>query len=719
MPAAANLTRREAERRAELLEVSAYQVDLDLTSGPETFRSRTTVRFTCRLPGEQSFIDLVAPSVLEVRLNGEALDVDHVVGGDRIQLPDLTAENELVVVADCAYMHTGEGLHRFVDPVDEQVYLYSQFEVADARRVFCCFEQPDLKASFALSVLAPRHWKVLSASPTPDPQPGPEGSDAARWVFEATPPLSTYVVSVVAGPYEGRTSQLTSRDGRSVPLGVYCRASMVRHLDAEEILEVTRAGFAYFEELFDLPYPFAKYDQVFVPEFNAGAMENAGCVTLTDDYVFRSKPAEATVERRALTVLHELAHMWFGDLVTMRWWDDLWLNESFAEYVSTRCQAEVTRWDSAWTTFLSAEKAWAYRQDQLSSTHPIVAEIRDLADVEVNFDGITYAKGASVLKQLVHWVGRDAFDEGIRGYFRRHAWRNTTLADLLGELARTSGQDLGRWAGQWLEQAGVNTVRAEVTEDAQHLITSAALVQEAPVNHPVLRPHRIGIGGYDVGTDDAGAAVLRRSWNVEADVDGERTELRALIGRRRPDLLLLNDADLTYTKIRLDERSLATATTRLGRLRGLPARHAGLGGDLGHDQGRRARPRGVRRPGARPAHLGERAERPADAAGPTGHHVERVPPAGAGRGGAGRRSRPAGPAPAGGRARQRRPAPAGPGPGPGRPPRRRARPARGPARRNGAVAGPGRRHRPALDAADRPGRRRPSRSGPDRRRAGP
>jgi aminopeptidase N len=553
-----NLTREEAAARAALLAVTSYHVALDLTAGAERFGSRSVIRFTCRRPGATSFVDLIATEVTEVVLNGRRLEVAAVVEEGRITLPALAADNELVVAAQCVYMNSGEGLHRFVDPVDGEVYLYTQFEVADARRAFACFDQPDLKASFAFSVTGSDHWQVLSASPTPEPVPSGLADGTATWHFTPTPRLSPYVTAVVAGPYHRYSAELTSQDGRRVPLGVLCRSSLADHLDAEEILEITRAGFAHFEALFDLPYPFTKYDQIFVPEFNAGAMENAGCVTFTEDYVFRSKVPQATVERRALTVLHELAHMWFGDLVTMRWWDDLWLNESFAEYASTRCQAEATRWRSAWTTFLSSEKAWAYRQDQLSSTHPIVAEIGDLADVRVNFDGITYAKGAAVLKQLVSWVGKDAFDEGVRRYFRRHAWSNTTLRDLLAELEATSGHDLSAWSAQWLEQAGVNTLRAELATDAGGVITSAVVLQETPPEHPQLRSHRLAIGGYDLT-----GQYLTSSWRAEVTVSGDRTEVPELVGRRRPELLLLNDADLAYTKIRLDAESMATAVNHL------------------------------------------------------------------------------------------------------------------------------------------------------------
>ncbi|RJK97116.1 aminopeptidase N [Vallicoccus soli] len=554
-----NLTRDEARERAELLSVSAYEVDLDLTTGETTFRSTTRVRFTAR-EGASTFVDLIAPTVHEVVLNGTGLDPAAVVADNRIALEGLAAENELLVVADCAYMRTGEGLHRFVDPVDGEAYLYTQFEVADSRRMFAVFEQPDLKATFRFTVTAPAHWEVVSGSPTPEPEQVREG--VARWAFEPTLRMSSYITALVAGPYHVERGELTSRDGRTVPLGVFCRRSLAPFLDADEVMDVTRRGFAFFEELFDRAYPFGKYDQLFVPEFNAGAMENAGAVTFLEDYVFRSKVPEATVERRAETILHELAHMWFGDLVTMRWWDDLWLNESFATFASVLCQSEATRWTQAWTTFANAEKGWAYRQDQLSSTHPIAADIRDLEDVEVNFDGITYAKGASVLKQLVAYVGRDAFFEGIRRYFAAHAWGNTTLRDLLVELERTSGRDLAAWSREWLETAGVNTLRPDLSTDADGTISAFAVLQEAPAEHPVLRSHRLAIGLYD----REGEHLVRRR-RLELDVAGERTEVPELVGERRPDLVLLNDDDLAYAKIRLDERSLETVLGSIATFR--------------------------------------------------------------------------------------------------------------------------------------------------------
>ncbi|MVO84497.1 aminopeptidase N [Streptomyces sp. p1417] len=574
-----NLTREEAQQRAKLLTVDSYEIDLDLSgaqgggtsrsngaeSGGGTYRSVTTVRFESAEANAETFIDLVAPAVHEVVLNGHSVDVAAAFRDSRITLKHLReGANELKVVADCEYTNTGEGLHRFVDPVDQQAYLYTQFEVPDARRVFASFEQPDLKATFQFTVKAPSGWTVVSNSPTPEPS-GPGGD---VWVFEPTPRISTYITALIVGPYHSVHSSY-EKDGQSVPLGIYCRPSLAEHLDADAIFEVTRQGFDWFQEKFDYAYPFAKYDQLFVPEFNAGAMENAGAVTIRDQYVFRSKVTDAAYETRAETILHELAHMWFGDLVTMEWWNDLWLNESFATYTSIACQAYApgSRWPHSWTTFANSMKTWAYRQDQLPSTHPIMADIRDLDDVLVNFDGITYAKGASVLKQLVAYVGMDEFFNGVQAYFKRHAFGNTRLSDLLGALEETSGRDLKTWSKKWLETAGINVLRPVVDVDSAGVITSFAVKQDAPElpagaqGEPTLRPHRIAIGLYDL---DAATGKLVRTDRVELDVDGELTAVEALVGRARPAVILLNDDDLSYAKVRLDADSLAFVTEHLG-----------------------------------------------------------------------------------------------------------------------------------------------------------
>jgi aminopeptidase N len=552
-----NLTREEAAERARLLSVSSYEVELDLTAGAESFGSTSVVRFSAE-PGSATFADLVTEGPIhEITLNGRPLDPAAVFHDSRIALDGLETQNVLRVVADCQYSHTGEGLHRMVDPVDGGVFLYTQFEVPDARRVFANFEQPDLKSTFRFTVTAPAGWEVFSNSPTPEPEQVDE--DRAVWRFEPTLTMSTYITALVAGEYGVVRKDYTSANGTVIPMAVAARKSLMKYLDADEIFDVTFRGFDFYEAKFDFPYPFPKYDQLFVPEYNAGAMENAGCVTFREDYVFRSKVTDARYERRAGTILHELAHMWFGDLVTMKWWNDLWLNESFADYAATLATAEATRWTHAWTTSANTDKIWAYAQDQLPSTHPIVADIADLEAVYVNFDGITYAKGASVLKQLVAYVGEDAFFKGLRAYFKRHAWSNTRLSDLLDALAESSGRDLGAWSKAWLETAGPNTLRPEFTLAEDGTYASFAVLQEAPAEYPTLRPHRIAVGLYERG--ESGLARVRR---LELDVDGARTEVPELVGVRQPDVVLLNDDDLSYAKIRFDERSIGTLIESIG-----------------------------------------------------------------------------------------------------------------------------------------------------------
>lgn len=566
-----NLTRDEAAARAALLDVTSYVIDLDLsaatTDGVETFGSTTTLTFTCTEPGAETFADLVGATVHEITLNGQSLDPEATYADSRITLRDLQAENVLVVRAACAYSHTGEGLHHFVDPADGKVYLYSQFEVPDARRVFTTFEQPDLKAPFTFNVTAPAHWKVVSNAATPEPAPtgatNGKGEETAVWRFPATKPMSTYITAVVAGDYYEVHDTYEGKHG-TIPLGHYCRQSLKQFLDRDrdEILTLTQQGFEFFEDAFGYPYPFGKYDQLYVPEYNMGAMENAGCVTLRDEYLPRSRQPRSFYEFRASVILHEMAHMWFGDLVTMRWWDDLWLNESFAEWACYHAEANATSYTDAWTGFTNARKQTGYRADSLPSTHPIAADNVDLHAVEVNFDMITYAKGAAVLKQLVAWVGLEPFLAGLRQYFHDHEFGNTEFSDLLTALEKASGRELSGWAQEWLQTAGTNTLSPAFELDADGTYRSFAVVQAAPAEHPTLRRHRVGIGFYN--GNEQGRLV--RTDYVEVDVDGERTELPELVGKAQPELLLLNDSDLAFAKIRLDDRSRATAIARLSDL---------------------------------------------------------------------------------------------------------------------------------------------------------
>ncbi len=563
----ANITRAEAERRSQGLTVQSYEVLVDLSGRVadaedagtgETFVSRSKIVFT----GEDAvdtYLNLIADRLISATLDGEPLEVyaDH-----KLYFAAGPGRHEIEVVAVCRYSNTGEGLHRFVDPVDGRVYLYSQFETADARRMFACFEQPDLKATFQLTVIAPEAWTVLSNSPAVAPTPEDDG--LGRFSFAPTPPISTYITALIAGEFHTVTDSYTGV-AAEIPLSLSCRQSLAAHLDAERLFAITKAGFDVFEEYFGFPYPFADYAQIFVPEFNAGAMENAGCVTIRDEYLFRSRTTNAAYETRDNTILHELAHMWFGDLVTMTWWDDLWLNESFAEWASHFAQLRIRErgipGDDPWATFANSRKTWAYRQDQLPSTHPIAADMVDLEAVELNFDGITYAKGASALRQLVAFVGEDEFLAGVRAYFARHAWGNTRLTDLLTALTEASGRDLSYFAEQWLQTSGVNTLRAEFEVDPDGVFTRFAIRQSAPEAWPTLRRHRLAVGLYSEAD-----GALTRTDRVEIDIEGELTEVPELVGRTQPDLILLNDDDLTYAKIRFDPRSMATLVAHLAGL---------------------------------------------------------------------------------------------------------------------------------------------------------
>ncbi|HEX8629728.1 MAG TPA: aminopeptidase N [Catenuloplanes sp.] len=553
-----NLTQVEAAERARLLDVTGYDIALDLTNGAggpgeRTFRSVTTVTFGCAEPGAGTFIEVAAAGIRSATLNGAPLDTSGWSAERGLTLTGLAADNTLVLDADFPFSSSGQGLHRSVDPVDGEVYLYSQFETADAQRVFACFDQPDLKSVYTWHATAPAHWKVVSNMPAVGEEPA--GENVRTVHFATSERMSTYITALCAGPYH---EVRRSHDG--IDMGYFCRASMAAHLDVDDLHLITTQGFDFFHRQFGMRYPLPKYDQLWVPDFNAGAMENFGCVTHAEaHYVFRSQVTDFEYEQRANTILHELAHMWFGDLVTMRWWNDLWLNESFAEWASHWCNTHATRFSDAWTTFLSVRKNWGYRQDQLSSTHPVYCEMPDLEAVEVNFDGITYAKGASVIKQLVAYVGIEPFLAGLRTYFARHAWGNATFEDLLTELEAASGRELRKFAAQWLETAQVNTLRPAVRVADDGTYASVVVLQEAPTDYPTLRTHRIGVGLYDL---DADGALVRRD-RLEVDVSGERTEVPQLVGVRKPDVLLLNDDDLTYAKLRLDDRSMATVVQHI------------------------------------------------------------------------------------------------------------------------------------------------------------
>jgi aminopeptidase N len=555
----AEITREETGQRARLLRVHSYHVALDLTRGAEVFGSVSVIRFDAAEPGAASHADLVASTVREITLNGVPLDPAAVYADGRIALPALAAHNELRVAADCAYTNSGTGMHRSADAASGGVWIYGKFAPAYARSAYACFDQPDLKAEFTFEVTAPAHWTVLSNQP-PAAAPEPAGGGGAIWRFAPTPPLPTFTTTVVAGDYHLVTSSHTTPGGQQIPLELACQADMAGHLDAEALFEVTGRGLDFYTELLGA-YPYAKYGQVFVPEFSAGASEDAGCVLISDQFLFRSRVTAAMDEFRTMVILHEMAHMWFGDLVTVQWWDDLWLSESFAEFCGHFATARLGRFPDAWSTFSVGRKAWGFAQDRLPSTHPVATDTATLSEAIANFDGISYAKGASVLRQLGAYVGEESFFSGIRAYITGHAFANARRADLIAAVAASSGKSLDAWSRAWLQTAGLNTLRCQFQTDGSGAFTEFAVLQDAPASHPTLRPHHIAIGLYQRSGD-----TLARTRRVEADVAGPRTAVPGLTGLAQPDLILLNDGDTGYVMVRFDPRSLRTVTESIGGL---------------------------------------------------------------------------------------------------------------------------------------------------------
>ncbi|MFJ9003818.1 aminopeptidase N [Streptomyces canus] len=542
-----SLTREEAGERGSLLLVHSYGVDLDLTTGSDTFRSTTKIRFDACEAGTETFLDIEPKELRSITLNGRQLDVSALRDG-RFPLTGLAAENEVVVVADMSYSHECEGLHRYTDPADGETYVYSFVYVDNARRVFACFDQPDLKAPYVFELLVPETWQVLGNSEAVRTGPG-------RWKLTESPALATYLTALVAGPY---ASFRTEHHG--IPLGLHCRASLADSLktDVDEVFEITAQCLDAYTELFGVGHPFAKLDQVFVPEFSVLSLDHPGCVLLREQYLFSSAATDSERETRAVVLAHGLSLLWLAGLVTNTWWNDLWLGQSLADYMAHRVTSEVTRFPGPPTTFAARRKAQAYLPDQRPSTHPVSIEGPDVRTVQLELDRISYFKGHSVLRQLAAHVGDQALRTGLRTYFDRHTYSTATFADFLAAMSEAAGTDLTDWADKWLHSANVNTLTPEITV-ADGRVTSAAVLQGAPDSHPVLRPHTMDVGLYHPDG----------STTVRVHVDGERTELPQLVGRPAPSFLLLNDGDLTYAKIRFDAGSLTALPDMLPRLSSL------------------------------------------------------------------------------------------------------------------------------------------------------
>ena len=546
------LSRDEAQRRSEVVSAVEYELHLDLQAGADRYHGEVVIRFS--FSGTQGiFLDHRGDVIETFEVNGTAVEPQS--NGYRIKLPAAILEprNEIRIVFEHTFDHAGDGFHRFVDPEDGGEYLYTNFEPYAAHRLFPCFDQPDIKATYDLVVDAPTTWTIIAnATRTTERDLGDERT---RRTFARTAPFSTYLFAVVAGPYASFGDV-----HHGMPIGLYCRRSLASLIEADEIFEITKQGLDFYAEYFDHPYPFGKYDQVFAPEFNIGAMENVGVVIHADRLIFREPPTENDRLSRADIILHEMAHMWFGNLVTMRWWNDLWLNESFATYIAAVATAEATRFgDNAWLAFNAGMKTWAYRQDQLVTTHPIAGEVPDTDATFLNFDGITYGKGAAVLQQLVATVGPHEFRQAMRGYFHKHAFGNATLGDLLDAVATQTQQDIPAWSRAWIETAGLNTIAARADTD-NGALQSLTLTQTAPDDLPVLRPHAIEVA---LVHDTPDGVVIE---SIPAEISDAEVRFDAIGPLPAPAMIIPNHRDLTYAALLLDDESAAWALAHMNTI---------------------------------------------------------------------------------------------------------------------------------------------------------
>ena len=545
------LTQADAEARADRISNAAYELSIDLRRGVETYHGDLTIEFDVA-GSRDTFLDFRGKTISLLEING--VPAEPIWTGYRLTLPgdSLLSHTRVRIVYENDYDHGGDGFHQFKDPEDGEEYLYSNFEPYEAHRLFPCFDQPDIKGTYHLTVTAPPEWEVIANSR--ESGRSTAGDGRIRREFEQTKRFSTYLFALIAGPYH-----VVREKHGDVDLGLYCRKSLARHLDTDELFTVSKQGLDFFGSFFDCPYAFGKYDQIFVPEFNSGAMENVGAVTHNEYMVFRDPPTDNQRRGRAETVLHEMAHMWFGDLVTMRWWNDLWLNESFATYMAYLCLDQATRFNTGWQDFNASIKNWAYRQDQLVTTHPIAGQVPDTDATFLNFDGITYGKGASVLKQLVAAIGMEGFREGMRNYFRTYAYGNATLAQFLGSLEAGSGTDLGEWARLWLETSSVNTIGTRWEADGDR-ITSFTITQTAAPEYPFVRPHRLDVGLLREQGGRFDVTVL------PAKLADPELDLEAARGLPRPSLVFPNYNDHGYAKVALDAESVAFVRANIDRI---------------------------------------------------------------------------------------------------------------------------------------------------------
>ncbi len=546
-----HLTQQQAELRAKQVSDVSYQLDFKL-DGSESFSATSIVNFTFQGGKQPLRLDLNKAKIQQVLVNGKLLypnyNGKYILFNSRLLT---SGENRIQIDFTRKHSTNGEGLHRFADPIDDKVYLYSHFEPAAAQQMFAVFDQPDLKASFEITVLAPKGWQVISSMREDNIS---SQGDKQLWHFPATPKLSPYNFSMHAGPY-----YVWQDNSGKYPMRLFARQSVAKQVTPEDWFNYTDKGLHFFDNYFGISYPFIKYDQLLVPDFLYGAMENAAAITFSEGrFLHKSAMTPAQKQRLAGVIMHEMAHQWFGDLVTMKWWNGLWLNESFASFMGTLATAEATEFTNAWRSFYSSSKQSAYSLDSKVTTHPIEVPVASTANAFDNIDAITYSKGASTLNQLRHLIGKETFRKGVTQYLKKYSYKNAELADFINSLAQAADRDLTQWTDQWLYHAGVNTISVDYRCQNGKISHFQLLQTPASKALPTLREQKVLLSLFKKEHGE-----LFQITQKPITYKGEVTPVASLIGQTCPDLVYPNTNDWGYVKVNLDERSFETAKNDL------------------------------------------------------------------------------------------------------------------------------------------------------------
>jgi aminopeptidase N len=550
--AADALDKVTADSRKARISNLEYDAFVDIAASEEELVGEVSIQFDLSDASASLTLDFTGGTVNAVQVNGETSAADY--NGFYITLPAEQLQlgaNTIDVAYRHPFGHDGNGLHRFVDPQDGLTYMHSYLWPYYANRLLPSFDQPSLKANFSLRVIAPESWNVFSM------QPGEAtaASDGTRlWTFGKTPKIPTYIFSLHAGPYK-----IWSDDSGDVPLRLMARQSLAEYVAVDEWFETTQKGMTFYNDYFDIPYPFEKYDQLIVPEFNIGGMENAAAVSFTEGYVQRQTSNREQRESRTSTILHELAHMWFGNLVTHDWWNGMWLNESFATQMATLALVETTEFTDQWHGYFTNSKKRAYGRDSQVTTHPIEMPLDSTDQFTTLFDAITYQKGGSVLKQLQHRVGKENYRRGVAAYLKENSYSTTELADFIGHQGKSAGVDLGDWSDEWLMTSGFNTLSVASECDGERL-SSLGIVQSSAADQALFRTHKVDVALYNLDADGS----LTITTSIPVLVEGERTSVPVPDEQPCPAIVNPNHNDWAFARFALSASDETLLSEHLG-----------------------------------------------------------------------------------------------------------------------------------------------------------